>query len=203
LSCRAASETARGKRSLAALAENQLEHVEWKEIFGVEDDDGTALESVKLKCVGVVGQQGSLATDLVDCLNAKPSVVNVGVHIVSAGTACSKFDIMPVRSQLSSTFMKLVFCQPNSLNSSLFLPSAFLSSNGELYAFCQHVRSAAERMLHGVYVLVAHQMERFVYSSFRIIPSEILADTLTYPLACCNACTYMQADASNAILLLH
>jgi hypothetical protein len=132
LSCRAASETARGKRSLAALAENQLEHVEWKEIFGVEDDDGTALESVKLKCVGVVGQQGSLATDLVDCLNAKPSVVNVGVHIVSAGTACSKFDIMPVRGQLILTVLKLVVCQPYSLNSGLFHSSAFLLFQQEL-----------------------------------------------------------------------
>lgn len=74
-----------------------MEHVPWQEIFGVEEDDGTALESVKLKRVGVVGLQDSrLGAELVECFAAKPSVVNVGIHHGATGGASSKFDIMPV-----------------------------------------------------------------------------------------------------------
>jgi hypothetical protein len=103
------------KQILACLAENELEDREWKEILGIEEDNGPAFELVELKCVGVVGHQGSLATQLVDCFNAKASVVNVGVHIMSGGTACSRFNIMPVSGQLSLAVMKILVCKLYSL----------------------------------------------------------------------------------------
>ena len=78
------------------MSDQQAEQIPWKEIFGVEDDDGTVIESVKLKHVGVVGLQESLASELVECFVAKPSIVNVGFHQAAASVAHSKFDIMPV-----------------------------------------------------------------------------------------------------------
>jgi hypothetical protein len=175
LYCRTASETARGKRSLAALednqvedvewkqilaclAENQLEDAEWKEILEVEEENGPALKLVDLKCVGVVGHQGSLAAQLVDCLNAKPSVVNVGVHIMSSGTACSRFNIMPVSGQPSLTVMKLIVRKTILLKNALFFTlSVFL-----LLKHCICILSLPSKCCSGdasyCSVLVGHQI---------------------------------------------
>ena len=81
---------------MAAFSDQHVEQVPWKEIFGVCDDDETGIESVKLKHVAVVGVQESLASELVECFVAKPSVVSVGFHQSATSGAHSKFDIMPV-----------------------------------------------------------------------------------------------------------
>jgi hypothetical protein len=117
--CRTAGDLDRCNHSLKAVGKEQHEHVEWRRIFGVKKDAGSESKLVSLKCVAEVGQQGCLATEVVDCFNNKPSVVNVGKQILSPGTACIKLDIMPIRSPLSLTGIKLIVCNTCSLYSGI------------------------------------------------------------------------------------
>jgi hypothetical protein len=118
---------------LEALAENHFEDKEWKEIFLVENS-GTDLELVTRECLGEVGQQDPLVLELVNFSDAKPSEVSVEKNILSAGPACSKFDIIMKRSELSLIVMKLVVCQPCSWGSGL-VPFVFcpLVSTGQMH----------------------------------------------------------------------